>query len=116
MPHRSTFKADGEDVPVITVQASAAQGRMIPNAGNAITFGISGPGKIIGVGNGARRADEPDQFVESVSSLALAGWRSTAVHSLTNRPEVAADFDDTSWQTAFAGRGGGGGGRRGNRS
>jgi beta-galactosidase len=111
-PHRSTFKADGEDVSVITVQANDAQGRMIRNAGNAIKFEISGPGKIIGVGNGDPSSHEPDQFVESVSSLALAGWRSTAVDSLTNRPEVAADFDDTSWQTAFAGRGGGG--RRGN--
>jgi beta-galactosidase len=33
------------------------------------------------------------------------------VDSLTNRSEVAADFDDTSWQTAFGGRGGE---RRGN--
>src|ERR1035437_8884281 len=113
-PHRATIKADGEDVSVITVQANDAQGRAVPNASNAITFEISGPGKIIGVGNGDPSSHEPDQFVESVSSLTLTGWHSKTVDSMTNRPEVAADFDDSSWQAAFAGRGGGGGGRRGN--
>ncbi|HAO79125.1 MAG TPA: beta-galactosidase [Verrucomicrobia subdivision 3 bacterium] len=113
-PHRPTIKADGEDVSVITVQANDAQGRAVPDASNAIIFEISGPGKIIGVGNGDPSSHEPDQFAESVSSLALTGWRSTAVDSMTNRPEVAFDFDDSSWQTVFTGRGGGGGGRRGN--
>jgi beta-galactosidase len=111
-PHRATIKADGEDVSVITVQANDAQGRAVPDAGNAIIFEISGPGKIIGVGNGDPSSHEPDKFVESVSSLPLTGWRSKAVDGMTNRPEVAADFDDSSWRTAFGGRGGGGG--RGN--
>jgi len=113
-PHRPNIKANGEDVSVITVQANDAQGRAVPDASNAIIFEISGPGKIIGVGNGDPSSHEPDQFAESVSSLALTGWRSTAVDSMTNRPEVAFDFDDSSWQTVFTGRGGGGGGRRGN--
>jgi hypothetical protein len=95
-------------------QANDAQNRMVPDAGNEITFAISGPGKIIGVGNGDPSSHEPDQFVESVSSLPLTGWRSKTVDSLTNRPEVAADFDDSAWQTAFGGRGGGGARRGGN--
>jgi beta-galactosidase len=112
-PHRATIKADGEDVSVITVQASDAQRRMVPTAGNAIIFEIAGPGKIIGVGNGDPSSHEPDQFVESVTSLPLTNWRMKTVDSVTNRSEVAFDIDDTSWQTAFGGRGGGGG-RRGN--
>jgi beta-galactosidase len=111
-PHHPTIKADGEDVLVITVQVSDAQQRMVPDAGNGITFEITGPGKIIGVGNGDPSSHEPDRYVESVSSLALTGWRSKAADSVTNLPEVAADFDDSSWQAAFAGRGGGGGGGR----
>ena len=112
-PHRPTIKADGEDVSVITVQANDAQQRMVPDAGNEIIFAISGPGKIIGVGNGDPSSHEPDKFVESVSSLSITGWRSKAVADMTNRPEVAVDYDDTSWQTAFGGRGGGGGRRGG---
>jgi beta-galactosidase len=62
-PHRATLKADGEDVSVITVQVNDAQGRMVPTANNAITFEITGPGKIIGVGNGDPSSHEPDQYV-----------------------------------------------------
>ena len=112
-PHRASIKADGEDVAVITVQANDARGRRVPTAGNPITFEITGPGKIIGVGNGDPSSHEPDQFIESVSSLPLANWRMKAVDSVTNRSEVAFDVDDASWQTAFGPRGGGGG-RRGN--
>jgi beta-galactosidase len=115
-PHRATIKADGEDVSVITVQVNDAQGRLAPTAGNEITLEIAGPGKIIGVGNGDPSCQEPDKFVEKVSTLPLANWRSKAVESVTDRPEVAFDFDDSGWQSAFAGRGGpggGGGDRRG---
>jgi beta-galactosidase len=103
-PHRATLKADGEDVSVTTVQVNDAQNRMVPTANNVITFDITGPGKIIGVGNGDPSAHEPDQYVESVSSLPLTRWRMKAVDSATNLAEVAFDFDDTSWQTAFDGR------------
>ena len=103
-PHRPALKADGEDASVITVQVNDAQGRRVPNANNEITFQITGPGKIIGVGNGDPSSHEPDQYVESVSSLPLAHWHMNTVDSMTNRPEVAFDFDDSSWQTAFGGR------------
>jgi beta-galactosidase len=105
-PHRPAIKADGEDVSIITVQVNDAQARMVPTAGNPVTFEITGPGKIIGVGNGDPSSHEPDKFVESVSSLSITGWHSKAVDSITNRPEVAADFDDSGWQTAFFERGG----------
>ncbi|MFZ0826181.1 MAG: beta-galactosidase GalA [Verrucomicrobiia bacterium] len=103
-PHRASINADGEDVSVITVQVTDTQGRRVPTASNPITFGITGPGKIIGVGNGDPSSHEPDQYVASVSSLPLAGWRMNPVDSLTNRPETAFDFDDSSWPTAFGGR------------
>jgi beta-galactosidase len=106
-PHRNSIKADGEDVSVVTVQVNDAQGRVVPTASNAITFEITGPGKIIGVGNGDPSSHEPDQYVESVSSLPLTNWRVKAVDGATNLAEVAFDFDDSSWETAFGGRGGG---------
>ena len=63
-PHRANITADGADVSVIAVQVADAQGRMVPTAANPITFGISGPGRIIGVGNGDPGSHEPDCFVE----------------------------------------------------
>lgn len=81
---------------------------MVPTANNNVTFEIAGPGKVLGVGNGDPSSHEPDQYVESVSSLPLTGWHSKAVDRLTNLAEVAFDFDDSGWRTAFSGRGGGG--------
>jgi beta-galactosidase len=62
IPNRPDLKADDEDISVITVQANDAQGRSVPTAGNEITFNISGPGRIIGVGNGDPSSHEPDVF------------------------------------------------------
>jgi beta-galactosidase len=110
-PHRASIRADQEDLSVITVQLNDAQGRMVPTAGNEITFEITGPGKIIGVGNGDPSSHEADQFVEKVDSIPVAGWRMQAVENATNGPEVGFDFDDSGWRTAFVENAGG---RRGN--
>jgi beta-galactosidase len=75
-PHRATIKADGVDVSVITVQVADAQGRMVPTAADEITFTLSGPGKIIGVGNGDPSSHEPDQFLEKDGSPAPIWGRS----------------------------------------
>jgi len=102
-PHRVAMNADGGDVSIVTVQANDAQGRMVPTAGNLVTFDISGPGRIIGVGNGDPSSHEPDRYVETVRALPMANWRMKAVDTETNLAEVAFDFDDADWKTAFDG-------------
>jgi len=67
-PHKSTIRADGEDVCIITVQACDAQGRPVPTASNEVCFEVAGPGRIIGVGNGDPSSHEPDQFM-------AGGWK-----------------------------------------
>jgi beta-galactosidase len=59
---RPLILADGEDVSVITVTARDEQGREIPIADNLIRFDISGPGRIIGVGNGDPSSHEADKY------------------------------------------------------
>lgn len=100
IPHQAQIKADGEAVSIITVRVNDAKGRMVPTADNAIAFTLSGPGRIIGVGNGDPSSHEPDQYVETVSSIPIHNWRLHAVDSMTNRPEVVADFDDSGWKKA----------------
>ena len=62
-PHRSTLRADGQDVAVVTVEAVDAEGRQIPTASQEITFAITGAGKICGVGNGDPSSHEADQYL-----------------------------------------------------
>jgi beta-galactosidase len=102
IPDRATIKADGEDVSVIMVQVNDAQGRMMPVAGNEITFDIQGPGKIIGVGNGDPSSHEPDVYLpqKPVHSTAVTDWKWQSISNprLTNLPEVAVDFDEAAWE------------------
>ncbi|MGA2272250.1 MAG: glycoside hydrolase family 2 TIM barrel-domain containing protein [Bryobacteraceae bacterium] len=49
---RSAIFADRRDVAHVTVQILDAQGRVVPDAANEVTFRIQGAGKIIGLDNG----------------------------------------------------------------
>jgi len=112
--HKPALQANGEDLAIITVSTADAQGRLVPTAAQEIAFALTGPGRIIGVGNGDPSSHEPDQFVDQAAASAVT-WRMRAVNTVDNGPEIAPDFDDSTWPTAFAppARGGGGGGARG---
>jgi len=58
---RTALTADNADLAVITVEVIDAQGRVVPTAGNKVTFSLTGPAKLIGVGNGDPSSHEPDQ-------------------------------------------------------
>ncbi len=104
-PHKSTLKADGEDVSVVAVQIGDAAGKIVPDAENALNFTLQGPGKILAVANGEQGSFEPDQFLPALSTLAVDGWKSAPADKVN--PQIAFDFNDSAWSTAFARRGGG---------
>ncbi|MFM2358937.1 MAG: hypothetical protein RLY16_930, partial [Bacteroidota bacterium] len=60
-PYKTTLIADGSDVAVFNISIIDREGREVPDANNMVRFKISGPGKIIGVGNGDPSSHEPDQ-------------------------------------------------------
>ena len=102
-PDRRMIKADGEDVSVFAVVALDARGRVVPVAGNKISFSIEGAGKIIGVGNGDPSCHEADAFVPVVPGrgIAVSDWRwQLAKIQKNNRvqPEYAKEFDDSGWR------------------
>jgi beta-galactosidase len=49
---RRVLHADGEDTVVVPVSILDAQGRLVPNAGNRVSFQLGGGGRLLGVGNG----------------------------------------------------------------
>ncbi len=59
----AVLAADGKDVSVVTVAVLDAQGLLVPVASNEIRFALTGPGRIIGVGNGDPSCHEPDQYL-----------------------------------------------------
>lgn len=81
---RSQINADGSDVSVITVSVHDAQGRLVPDTDNEISFEISGPGRIIGVGNGNpsdHSADRPMPPYTKASRKVFGGLAQVIVQS-----------------------------------
>ena len=99
IPDRTTIDPDGEDLSLITVAVTDAQGRVVPVADNLVSFGISGGGKIIGVGNGDPSSHEPDVYLDYApgKEVTLNDWRMRLVPHTRNRPEVAETFSDGDW-------------------
>jgi beta-galactosidase len=51
-PERTTLQANAEDAVVVPVSILDAQGRVVSDSGNRVTFQLNGPGEILGVSNG----------------------------------------------------------------
>jgi beta-galactosidase len=99
-PDRSTLVAGDEDTAVITVAVLDAEGRTVPVAENTVHFELTGPGAIIGVGNGQPSCLEPDKYVSAAPEhgIALNEWRMARVPDLRDRTELGEHFDDSGWE------------------
>ena len=68
---RERLQADGEDVAMFAVEVQDANGRTVPITDNLVTFTVSGPAKLIGVGNGDPTDQSPDK---GTSRKAFSGY------------------------------------------
>jgi beta-galactosidase len=98
---RYKLNADGEDVAVITVEIKDAKDLTVPGANHEIAFTITGPGKIIGVGNGDPASHDPEQYVETVQQLYLSDMKFKLFDILPAGTESFAAGDDSGWLKAF---------------
>ena len=57
---RTEISADGEDVAICVAAVQDAQGRVLPITDSDVAFQVTGPGAIIGTGNGDPTNHEPD--------------------------------------------------------
>ena len=61
VPLRKTIVADNEDVQLVKVEVVDSHGRVVPTAGNAVNFHVSGPAELDGVANGDPSDHESDR-------------------------------------------------------
>ena len=101
---RTSLYAGDEDVAVVTVAVVDDHGRIVPTAGDPINFDLTGPGRILGVGNGDPSCHEPDTYIPAQKShvIILHDWKMKQVPNTRRRPEVRNNFDDSDWDKADA--------------
>lgn len=75
---RSLLSADGEDVAMLAVEVQDASGRTVPVTDNLVSFRVTGPAKLIGVGNGDPTDQSPDK---GTSRKAFSGYCMALVQS-----------------------------------
>ncbi len=97
IPDRTSIKADGEDVSVITIQVEDNKGRIVPVSANEITFNLQGQGKILGVGNGDPSSHEPEQFIDTTRIEKIEELKMSFTINKQDFPEVTYDFNDSNW-------------------
>lgn len=60
-PGRNGLHGDGEDVLTVETAITDAEGRFVATADHEVVFEVSGPARILGVGNGNPTSHEPDK-------------------------------------------------------
>ncbi len=94
---QETIPVEKSNIAILTVDVRDVAGKRVPTAVNDIDFEISGPAKIIGVGNGNPTSLEPDQFIEQVSVVRINNLKEkaiSAIDKLTALTTATTDWDD----------------------
>lgn len=78
-PYKTTMLADGRDVTIINISVMDREGREVPDADNMIRFNITGPAKIIGVGNGDPSSHEPDKCADGAWQRSLFNGKAQVI-------------------------------------
>jgi len=99
LPDRVAINADGEDLGIVTVAVTDAQGRIVPMASNVVQFVLSGPGELIGVGNGDPICHEADVSICNpvIRTVTPKDWRMQVVANVDDRRRLAAQGWNETW-------------------
>ena len=60
-PDRASIAGDGRDLSILSVKIVDAKGHVVPNGSHEIRFQLTGPGRLLGLGNGDPSCHEPDK-------------------------------------------------------
>ncbi|RYY57966.1 MAG: glycoside hydrolase family 2 protein [Chitinophagaceae bacterium] len=101
--HQQTIKADSRDVVVVTVSAEDARQLAVPTADNEIRFSITGPGRIIGVGNGDPVSAEKERFIEDIATVSITDLKEKPLQDISEgKSQIGVDV--SGWKEAFRNR------------
>lgn len=89
---RIAARRGGHDLAVVNLRIEDAAGNVNPLADNLLRFSLSGPAKIIGVGNGDPACLEPDVFIPTIRTMTLGHWVS---------PDPANPGPEISFEASF---------------
>ncbi|HWA71829.1 MAG TPA: beta-galactosidase GalA [Polyangiaceae bacterium] len=98
---RNELFADGSDIAAVRVSVVDSEGREVPTANSTITFQLSGPGRILGVGNGDPSSHEPDRYFSTPRVVEIERFREQTMTGGGEPPGIALHFDDSRWPAAF---------------
>lgn len=98
--NKNAMNADGQDVSIITVQVTDKKGNLVPTADNLIQFSITGPAKIIGIGNGNPSSHEADCFIEKVENVKIEPIKFKKAKKTDGLPDLDFESENT-WLTPF---------------
>ena len=99
---KQAVSRNSQNIVLVSVSATDSKGVPVPDAANKLTFSISGPGEIIGVGNGDPSCLENDREYQQNFALPIRLQKELTVTDLANwQAEVeAAKIKD--WRPALA--------------
>ncbi|RYY61644.1 MAG: glycoside hydrolase family 2 protein [Chitinophagaceae bacterium] len=101
--HQQTIKADSRDIVVVTVSAQDARQLAVPTADNDISFSITGPGRIIGVGNGDPVSAEKERFIEEITRVSITDLKEKPLQDVSEgKSQIGVDV--SGWKDAFKSR------------
>lgn len=98
---KNTIESAKNDIAMITVSANDKSWLSVPIADNEVSFTITGPGKIIGVGNGNPTSLEADKYIETTDILTLDVLKEKEVKTLNSLEETQDNVDISSWDKGF---------------
>ncbi|MDX9847930.1 MAG: beta-galactosidase GalA [Tenuifilaceae bacterium] len=98
---KDIIAADRQDVAVLTVQVNDSKGNLVPNAMNEVALTISGPGRIIGVGNGDPASHDPEQYIESVEQVYPSVSLYRMESQFPSEEELESVLSSSGWANAF---------------
>jgi beta-galactosidase len=88
-PHTSSLDPQKPGAVVVNVVVVDKKGREVPNANNLIHFTVSGPFRIIGVGNGDPSSHEPDKCQNNAWQRRLFNGKCQVIFEYGSVPDLA---------------------------